>query len=88
MDTAAYANSTVDKHVISKRSIARSLNYSVQVILAGENNYKEIFSTLLHGTLHRLSRHSSRPKFLVVTRASCCHVTLRRPEKFTTITFH
>lgn len=37
LDTTAYASSTLDKHVISKRSVARSLHYSAKVILAGED---------------------------------------------------
>lgn len=41
LDTAVYANSTLDKHVISKRSVAKSLHYSVKVILAGEQLFME-----------------------------------------------
>ncbi len=36
LDSTAYSNSTLGKHVISKGSVTASLNYSAKVILAGE----------------------------------------------------
>lgn len=52
LDTAAYANSTIDKHVIGKRTVAASLNYSVKVILAGKGNLNMCYHALSCDTWH------------------------------------
>lgn len=61
LDSTAYTNSTLDKHVFSKGSVTASLNYSAKVILAGEIH-------ILNARLGDFPRHFWRGR---MSRRSC-----------------